>query len=288
MLTSPMDQSFQKQTHEPLYPKVLWNRPVAARSAGRLLVLSGHSSDLITPQTIHQAAVAAGIGDCRVVLPDKVRKLVGDLPMASYVPSSPSGSLGRASLAAILDIATDYDVIAIGGGLSQNSETTMLVESLLAETDKPVILSDDALVLMKHQLKAIAQRPNSLILTDMVGLIKASGALGVPVTIRRDGGIMNKVEILRNYLAAGKASYVVVGTELIVGVENTVSVTPYQLDAAAIQGLATGVLGTFWTQSQSYEGLTTGAFVLARGAEQSDLKTTPAITKTVSKVIDQF
>jgi NAD(P)H-hydrate repair Nnr-like enzyme with NAD(P)H-hydrate dehydratase domain len=223
-----------------------------------------------------------------MILPDRVRKLVGDLPMASYVPSSPSGSLGRASLAAILDIATDYDMIAIGGGLSQNSETTMLVDSLLSETDKPVILSDDALALMKHQLKSIAQRPNSLILTDMVGLIKASGALGVPVTIRRDGGVINKVEILRNYLKAGKASYIVVGTELIVGVGDQVSVTPYQLDAAAVQGLATGVLGTFWTQNQSYEGLATGAFVLAQAAEKAEIKTAPVIAKAVSKVIDQY
>ncbi len=283
-----MDQSFQKQTNEPLYPKVLWNRPVAARAAGRLLVLSGHSGDLNTPQTIYGSAVAAGIGDCRVVLPDAVRKLVGDAAMASYVPSSPSGSLGRASLAAILDLADDYDVIAIGGGLSQNSETTMLVESLLAETKKPVILSDDALVLMKHQLKEIAQRPNSLILTDMVGLIKASGALGVAVSIRPDGGIINKVEILKDYLDAGKASYVVVGTELIVGVGEHVSVTPYELTTAAIQGIATGVLGTFWTQAQSFEGITTGAFILARGAESAETRTASGIAKAVSAALDRF
>ncbi len=283
-----MDQSFQKQGSEPLYPKVLWNRPVAARAAGRLLVLSGHSGDLNTPQTIYQSAQAAGIGDCRVVLPDAVRKLIGDVEMASFVPSSPSGSLGRASLAAILDLANDYDTIAIGGGLSQNSETTMLVDSLLSMTDKPVILSDDALVLMKHQLKEIAQRPNSLILTDMVGLIKASGALGVAVNIRPDGGILNKVEILRNYLTAGKASYVVVGTELIVGVGDHVSVTPYELTAAAITGLATGVLGTFWTQNRTFEGLTTGAFVLAQGVEKSETKTTATIWKATSKIIDLF
>jgi NAD(P)H-hydrate repair Nnr-like enzyme with NAD(P)H-hydrate dehydratase domain len=284
-----MNPNFLKQSDEPLFPKVLWNRPVATRGAGRLLVLSGHSGDLGTPQTIYAAATAAGVGECSIVLPDAVRKLVGDASMTYYVPSSPSGSLGRASLAAILDLAEDYDAIAIGGGLSQNSETTMLIDSIISETDKPIILSDDALTLMKHQLRQIAQKPNCLILTDMVGLIKASGALGVAVNIRQDGGIMNKVEILRNYLAAGKASYVVVGTELIVGVGEQVSVTPYELHAAAITGLATGVLATFWlqNQTQTFEGLTTGSFVLATGSK-AESKTVPAITKAISKAVDQF
>jgi hypothetical protein len=65
---------FIRQEDEPLYPTILYNRPVTRNAAGRMLVVGGHSGEFSVPTAVHQLATAAGIGECRVVLPDNLAK----------------------------------------------------------------------------------------------------------------------------------------------------------------------------------------------------------------------
>jgi hypothetical protein len=166
----------------------------------------------------------------------------------------------------------------------------MLIERVVNETDRPLVIADDALGLMKHDLKTITQRRNTLIVTDMVGLIKAAGPLDIPIHIRRDGGLNNRVEINYQYLGAAKASYVVSGPDIMTGSAGQVSVTPYDIDAAYAAGVSAGVMAVFWAQNQAntFEGIATAAFVLAKAAEKTENKTAQGLSEAIAKVIEQF
>src|SRR4051812_16862820 len=127
-MTTPQ---FTRQEDEPLFPNILYNRPVTRHAAGRLLVAGGHSGEISLPTIIHQLGIAAGLGECHVVLPDNLAKFLGGAPGTFFAASNPSGSLAPEALGRILELSEEADAVALGASLSNNSTTAMLVENLV-------------------------------------------------------------------------------------------------------------------------------------------------------------
>src|SRR3954469_20037555 len=100
---------FTRQDADPLYPKVLYNRPITRSGGGRLLIVGGHSGEFSLPTAIHQFAVAAGVGEAVAVLPDNLAKFLGGAPGTAFAASSTSGSLGREALGRILELSEESD-----------------------------------------------------------------------------------------------------------------------------------------------------------------------------------
>ena len=122
---------FVRQGVEPLYPKVLYNRPITRAAGGSLLIIGGYSGEFVLPTGVYHLSMAAGAGECRVALPTSLAKIVGDAPGVAYVAASPSGSLGSEALGRLLELSEDADAISIGASLSNNSHTAILLERLL-------------------------------------------------------------------------------------------------------------------------------------------------------------
>jgi NAD(P)H-hydrate repair Nnr-like enzyme with NAD(P)H-hydrate dehydratase domain len=284
-----MDQPpYEHQTTEPLYPKVIWNRPVARHGAGRLLVIGGYLGDFSLPTSIYGLALAAGVGECTVALPDSLLKFLAGTPATTFVSSSQSGSLGRDALGQLLELGDEADAIAIGAGLSNNSETATLVERLLQELDRPVIAFADSLIALQFNIKLLIDRANALIILTMPELFKLAGQLAVPIHIRRDGGLINKLEIVRAVKAEMAADLVVYGAETIVAQAERMSVTPTNPVLSRLSAAYYAVLSVFWLQNQGlkFEGLTTAAWILHQAALELKQQETPTVVG-LSKAIGQ-
>jgi NAD(P)H-hydrate repair Nnr-like enzyme with NAD(P)H-hydrate dehydratase domain len=281
MSPTPAPQ-FTRQEDEPLYPNVLYNRPVTRTAAGTLLVVGGHSGEFSQPTAIHQLAIAAGVGECRVVLPDVWAKLLGGAPGTAFAASSPSGSLGREALGRILQLAEETDAVALGASLSNNSHTAMLVERLLAELQAPVILFDDALRIMQHNLTSITQNPQALVIATMHDVFKLCGTLQIPISIRPDGGLLNKLEIVQDLRTASACSYVIYGSEIIVAADTDMVVTPINYRLSLVPTLFPAVLGTFWLQNlrtNPRAGLVTAAYVIRMASAHLGSTDRPSVSE---------
>ncbi len=249
-------EQYALQTDKPLFPKVLWNRPINKTSAGRLMLVGGHKNDFQAVQAIYQFCVAAGIGQCTTVLPDSLRTLLQAFDDTYFVPSSPSGSIGKAATAELLHLATEYDGLSIGANLSNNSETAVVIERLVGEAQKPTCLYLDALDVFSFKPALITNRTDCLILATMPELFKLAGKLKVALAIRPERGLLGRVELAQQVAEAMKASLVCAGKELIVISGGQTSVTT---DISARLGSAVGgVCSVFWTQRQSFESLRHG------------------------------
>lgn len=252
-----------RQESEPLYPKVLWNRPVARRGAGRLLVPGGHSGELHAPIALHDLALAAGAGQCVVALPDSLARMLGGAPESVFVPSNPSGSIGREALGRLLHLAEDADALLLGAALSGHSETTTLIERLMLDSPAPVVAFDEAMRTLLLNPKLLCEREDSLLILTMPDVFKLAGALAVPISIRPGGGLINKLEIVRDLARKIKPQMAVIGSETIIAAENQLIVTPAKVRLAASPLLYYAALSAFWVQNPSrrVEGLATGAWV---------------------------
>lgn len=283
---------FVHQDTELLYPKILYNRPVTRGGAGRLLIPGGHSGELSLPTAMYQLALAAGVGECQVALPDILAKFLAGAPGTTFVPSSPSGSLGSEALGRILQLSEDADAVALGASLSNNSHTAILVERLVQEIERPLVLFDDALTALQHHLQYFTERPNTLVILTMPEVFKIANQLRVPIQIRRDGGLINKLEIIRDLAAVSQCHYVVYGSEIIVAAGDQLIVTPVNYRLSLVPAAYYAVLATVWLQhpSQRRPALATGAYILREASVHLDTTNRPAISELdqhIRRIIDQ-
>ncbi|GAC1369939.1 MAG: hypothetical protein NVSMB39_2280 [Candidatus Saccharimonadales bacterium] len=256
------------------------------------MIVGGHSGEFSLPTAIHQFAVAAGVGEATAVLPDNLAKFLGGAPGTAFAASSSSGSLGREALGRVLELSEDTDAVAIGASLSNNSNTAMLIERLITELERPVIMFDEGLVALKHHITSVTNNPRALIIATMAEVFKLCSALNVGISIRPGGGLMNKLEIIRDLAAAGKCAYAVFGTEIVVAAGGELIVTPCNYRLALTPALFYGTLTTFWLQNfvSPTAGLATGAYLAAQaGADlgDTDRPSASGLAAALSRVLKQ-
>ena len=277
-----MTPKFQQQAHAPLFPRVLYNRPVTRTGAGRLLVVGGHRSEFSLPIGLNQLALAAGAGECRVILPDALTPLLAGAPGAFFGASTQSGSLSREALGHILQLAEDTDALAVGASLSNNSDTTMLTERLITEATGSLIIFDDGATTATAIAQRVATRANTLFVLTMPQVFKLANALELTIHVRPGGGLINKTEIVERLATAIAGDIAVFGTELIVAGHNSgLTVTPINYRLSTQPALIYAIVATFWIQNrhQPAAGLTTGAYVINQIGEQFSQTDSPTLTQ---------
>lgn len=276
---------FTKQGEQPLYPEVFWNRPTMKRRAGRLLIIGGHKHEFSLIQAIYQLAESAGIGECMAVMPDTIRKLIGEADFARFVPASQSGSLGKAATADILELAQDSDAVIIGANLTNNAETGVLIESLLGKLETPVVITEEAIEILKFKPDLITANPNVLVITTMPGLFALANHHKLPITIRPGGGVVGKIAILRQVMDISQCAYLIFDQEIMAGVGEEVTLTDLPQPLSQLPGAVIGVASTFWVQNlpKPLTGLTSAAYLLAQDRHENPSYRT--LTESIRKFL---
>lgn len=173
-----------KQTNsEPLFPDILWSKPENIRTAGKLLILGGNAHGLMAPGIAYAAASKAGIGTARVLLPDAIRKAIGNsFEEGEFVFSTPSGSFAKTALNQILENLDWADALLLAGDFGRNSETAMLLEQVLEKYSGPITLTQDSLDYFISSVGTLTNREDTVIVTDLARLQKMTKA-GMPSLI---------------------------------------------------------------------------------------------------------
>jgi NAD(P)H-hydrate repair Nnr-like enzyme with NAD(P)H-hydrate dehydratase domain len=136
---------WKQQRDKPLYPDLLWSKPVTKRGAGKLLIIGGSSAGFSVVARSFAGSSAAGAGHVRAVVPDSLRKITHGFDFIEYAPSNPSGGFAKTSLAELLELAGWSDGVLIAGDLGKNSETSLLIEQFMQTCPKTMIIATNAL-----------------------------------------------------------------------------------------------------------------------------------------------
>lgn len=138
---------WHKQTkNKPLFPDLVWDRPENKSRAGKLAIIGGNAHSFSVPGSAYKYVEDAGIGAVRVLLPDALKKIVGQvLENGEYSPSNKSGGFNKQSLSSWLDIALWSDGVLIPGDLGRNSETMIVLEKFLAKYNGITVVTKDTL-----------------------------------------------------------------------------------------------------------------------------------------------
>ncbi len=257
---------FLRQSDTPLFPDVFWNLPTLKSRGGRLLIIGGHKQQFDGVQAIYQIAEAAGIGELQAAMPDSLQRLVGGGGFGHFLPTSASGSLGRAALGELLHLGGEYDGMVLGANLTNNSETGILVESLLRQYDGRLIITSEVVEVLKFHPDLITGNPRAVVVVTMPGLFALANHHHLPIAIKPNRGVIGKIEIIKQLASISRCSYVVFDNEVIVASDERISLTSLENGLSNWTPVMIGLVATFWLQqgSKPFEGLNGAALVARR------------------------
>ena len=142
---------------------------------GRILIIGGSRGMVGAPSLAGRAALRSGAGLVRIAVPASIQlTVVGLVPCATTIPLAEDGD-GRISSKAIPEILAtieDNDIVALGPGLGQSNELQGLLESILRQGEKPVVLDADGLNNLASLWHRKTQMPAKTILTPHPGEMK--------------------------------------------------------------------------------------------------------------------
>lgn len=141
---------------------------------GTCLVIAGSRGFTGAACLTALAAVRSGAGLVRLAFPASLADVIESValePVKHPLPDTAAGTLARAALEPLLELAKDADSVALGPGISTSPETRALVASLLAGLDRPLVLDADGINCLNLDLlrSSLAARRSPLVLTPHPG-----------------------------------------------------------------------------------------------------------------------
>ena len=258
------DYWLRQKNGTPLFPDIEWSRPENRMQAGKLLIVGGNSYGFAAPAEAFAVAARAGIGTTRIMLPDMVRKIVGNaVDHAEFAPSTPSGSFGQKALNELLLAANWADAVLVAGDLGRNSETAILLEKFLAKSPVPVALTKDAVDYVVTSPQTVLHRPGTLVVLSLSQLQRLAIAAKAPRPITFSMGILHLVEWLHDFTATYEISLVVKHLDtILVAVSGQVSTTKKKEDMPIWRVRTAAKSVVWWLQSPTkpFEALTSAVF----------------------------
>lgn len=196
-----MDKFWQKQEpNQPLFPDVLWSKPERRDAAGKLAIIGGNSRGFSAVNAAYQTALKIGVGECKIILPDALKKNFAGSPEMIFAPTNPSGGLAREALTELNAVADWADLILFIGDSGANSETAALLETFLSK-DKttPIVLTRDVVDLIKPAAEIVLNRASTHLVVSFSQLQKLFREVYYPRVLTFSQGAGQIAETLHKF-----------------------------------------------------------------------------------------
>jgi NAD(P)H-hydrate epimerase len=206
---------------------------------GKLLLVAGSTGMTGAASLVAQSSLKMGAGLVTVGVPQSLNPTleVKLTEVMTYpLAETDSGTVAVDALEQVNDLMSSRDVLAVGPGLGVEEEVEVLVNQLLAELEKPIVIDADGLNAI-NDLAILKARTNATILTPHPG--EMSRLIGQPI-----------VEIEKNRLEVAQEFALAYGVTLVLKGAKTVIATPggkAYVNQTGNSALATGGSGDVLT-----------------------------------------
>ncbi|HLC91883.1 MAG TPA: hypothetical protein VJC09_02425 [Candidatus Saccharimonadales bacterium] len=255
------DYWFKQEHSNPMFPDLVWSRPEAKQTAGKLLIIGGNIHGFSAVGTAYSEAVKAGIGIARIILPDALQKTVGKmLPEAIFAPSAPSGSFGQKALAELLESSNWADGVLVAGDLGRNSETAIVLEKFVGKYSGQLTLAKDTVDYFSRSVEAIKDRPKTTLVLSMAQLQQLASSLKFKIAFTFDMNLINLVDALHEFSQTYGFNIILKHLDTIfVATKGQISSTKSDQTEGAWRVPTAAHAAVWWLQnpSKTFEALTT-------------------------------
>ena len=196
-----MESFWKKQTDaSPLFPDIEWNKPEQKSHAGKLAIVGGNKLGFVAVGEAYATAKSLGAGQARAVLPDALKRTIPTVITDTYfVPSNASGGFSREALPELLAACRWADVCLLIGDSGRNSETAMAFEALLSDYSGHLVITRDAVDLLRSASSSVVARPNTTLVVSFAQLQKLFQSVYYPKILSFSMQLMQLVDIVHKF-----------------------------------------------------------------------------------------
>jgi NAD(P)H-hydrate repair Nnr-like enzyme with NAD(P)H-hydrate dehydratase domain len=256
-----MEQDYwrKQEADRSLFPDVEWSKPEQRARRGKLLVAGGSRYGFRAVAGACQTALAAGAGEVKAVLPDKLKsQLPADFREGIFLPSNDGGGLGLAGQAELLAAADWADGVLLIGDSGMNSETGVLFDKLLEASDRPVTISRDALDLLTASGEKLVNRPKTHLIANFTQLQKLFSTVYYPKILTHSMNLLNLVEAVHKFTTTYPISVTTLHqNSLLTAVDGQVVSQKFANQLALIDGQLAAQAAAYllWTPDKPLEAI---------------------------------
>lgn len=185
---------------KPLFPDVEWNKPEQKAHAGKLTIIGGNKLGFMAVSDAYALASTLGAGQLRAVLPDALRKsFPASISDAVFIPSNTSGGFSKDAIPEIVAAANWADVTLLVGDMGRNSETAMACERLLDSFSGHLVITRDAVELLKPVAEQVVNRDKTTLVVSFAQLQKLFQSVYYPRILSFSMQLMQLVDALHKF-----------------------------------------------------------------------------------------
>lgn len=263
-----MDLSYwQKQTDsELLFPDLEWSKPEQKSFAGKLGIIGGNKLGFAGAAEAYSVATNAGVGQVRVLLPDVLRKTIpASITEALFAPTNHSGSLSKDASAELASLSAWADGVLLIGDAGRSSETAILYEQFIQDYGGLLIVTRDAVDLVKNNAQALVDRPKTLLIVSFAQLQKLFQAVYYPKVLTFSMQLLNLVEALHKFTITYPVTIAVLHKEnFIVAHDGKVTTTPWDNPMLIWRGSVAAKAAAYWLWSPGKPLQATSTAIMAK------------------------
>ena len=251
----------KQEESKPLFPDIEWSKPERRDQAGRLGIIGGNKLGFAGVAEAYGEALRAGVGEVRVVMPDDLRRTIPPtMTDVVFAVSNPSGGLARDALQDLRALADWSTGLLLAGDAGRNSETAILYSDLLANYDGPLVVTRDAIDLVRNDAEAIATRPRTVLVLSFAQLQKLFRELYYPKMLTFSMPLMQLVETLHKFTVTYPITIAVLHREtMIIAHGGQVVTTDWNEPMRIWRGTTAARAAAYfiWSPSQPLEAVAT-------------------------------
>ena len=252
---------WRKQTSaKPLFPDIDWGKPEQRSQAGRLGIIGGNKLGFAGVGDGYGLAVAAGVGEVRVLLPDVLKKAIpATITDTIYGATNPSGSLAAGAITEMKTMGQWATGILMIGDAGRNSETAIVYEEFIQTYHGPLTITRDAIDLVKHSSQVVVERPDTLLVMSFGQLQKLFQAVYYPKVMTFNMQLTSCIEALHKFtITYPVAISVLFKDQLLVASGGEVTSTAWDNPMAIWRGsvAARAAVYWLWTPKKTLESVT--------------------------------
>lgn len=257
-----------KQDSKPLFAELEWNKPERRDHAGKICLLGGNVHSLTAPAKAYDVIKQTGPSSVKIVLPDKAKRLMSSiLPEAQYLPSTSSGEFSQLGQTELEEILAWADTLLLPGDTGRNSETSILLETIVRSYAMQIVVTRDSLDSLMTNAGLLTDRPQTTLVLSFAQLQRLIKTLGRPQALLFSIDLVKLVDLLHEFTQHHAISIATVHHgQLLVAANGRVSSTKLGvLEESDLAWRTTyaSIASSYqtWYPAQPFKALTQAAFI---------------------------
>ena len=185
--------------------------------AGKLGIIGGNKLGFAGVAEAYSTSLAAGTGHIRVLLPDALKKTIPPIMTdAIFAPTNPSGSLSKNALTEMNALGEWANAILLIGDAGRSGETAVVYEQFIQKYTGQLVLTRDAIDLVKNGSGMLVERPNTVLIASFAQLQKLFQLVYYPKVLTFSMQLTNLIEAVHKFTITYPVTIVVLHKDHLV------------------------------------------------------------------------